>query len=73
MKRFGRRPIMLSAFIMLIIGSIGATFGPQESFGTLASYLIYATSRFLIACGTRGINVTGFVLGSFIQPIQFKL
>ena len=27
MKRFGRRPIMLSAFIMLIIGSIGATFG----------------------------------------------
>ena len=63
--RFGRRPIMLSAFIMLIIGSAGAAFGPQDEFGPLSSYMIYAVSRFLIACGTRGINVTGFVLGNF--------
>ncbi len=61
--RFGRRPIMLSAFIMFIIGTCGTAFGPQEAYGTLASYIIYAVSRFLIACGTRGINVTGFVLG----------
>lgn len=60
---FGRRPIMLSAFIMLIAGSAGAAFGPQDAFGPLSSYFIYAVSRFLIACGTRGINVTGFVLG----------
>jgi OCT family organic cation transporter-like MFS transporter 4/5 len=64
---FGRRPIMLSSFIMIIIGSIGVAFGPQESFGTLASYIIYAISRFIIACGTRGINVTGFVLGMEIM------
>lgn len=54
---------MLSSFIMIIVGSIGVAFGPQENFGTLASYIIYAISRFIIACGTRGINVTGFVLG----------
>ena len=42
---------MLSSFIMIIIGSIGVAFGPQESFGSLTSYIIYAVSRFIIACG----------------------
>lgn len=60
---FGRRPIMLSSFIMLIVGSVGVAFGPQEPIGVLGSYIIYMISRFIIACGTRGINVTGFVLG----------
>lgn len=55
---------MLSSFIMLIIGGIGVAVGPQEAFGTWPSYIIYAVSRFIIACGTRGINVTGFVLGN---------
>lgn len=54
---------MLSSFIMIIVGSIGVAFGPQENFGRTASFVIYAVSRFIIACGTRGINVTGFVLG----------
>lgn len=53
---------MLSSFIMIIIGSIGAAFGPQEAFGISAGYFIYTLSRFIIACGTRGINVTGYVL-----------
>ena len=56
---------------MITLGSIGTTFGPQKIFGSLVSYIIYAISRFLIACGTRGINVTGFVLGKFqIQKVQ---
>lgn len=54
---------MLSSFIMIILGSIGVAFGPQKNFGRTISYTIYAISRFIIACGTRGINVTGFVLG----------
>jgi NhaP-type Na+/H+ and K+/H+ antiporter len=49
---------------MIIIGSIGVAFGPQPVFGVTASYILYAISRFIIACGTRGINVTGFVLGN---------
>lgn len=60
--KFGRRPVMLSSFIMMIVGSCGVAFGPQKTFGITASYIIYMISRFIIACGTRGINVTGFVL-----------
>jgi hypothetical protein len=56
---------MLSSFIMMIVGSVGVAFGPQKSIGTMGSYIIYIISRFIIACGTRGINVTGFVLGTF--------
>ena len=54
---------MLSSFVMMLIGSIGVAFGPQKSIGVVGSYIIYMISRFIIACGTRGINVTGFVLG----------
>ena len=57
---------MLSSFILIIIGGFGAAFGPQKSFGALTSSIIYAFCRFLIAIGTRGINVTGFVLGLHI-------
>ena len=58
---------------MIIVGSIGAAFGPQEAFGTTTSYVFYTISRFLIACGTRGINVTGFVLGNHSRIICKKL
>jgi len=54
---------MLSSFILIIAGGVGAAFGPQETFGFEISILIYTISRFLIACGTRGINVTGYILG----------
>ena len=54
---------MLSSFVLIILGGIGAAFGPQKAFGFYTSYSLYAISRFLIACGTRGINVTGFILG----------
>lgn len=68
---FGRRPIMLSSFLFIIFGGIGVAFGPQDSFGFLASYLIYTFSRFLIACGTRGINVTGYILAlEIVGPSQ---
>lgn len=61
--KFGRRPIMLFSFCLILTGFIGTTFGPQKSFGFMNSYIIYAICRFLIACGTRGINETGYVLG----------
>ena len=54
---------MLSSFILILVGAVGSVLGPQQSFGFLPSYLIYALSRFLIATGTRGINETGYVLG----------
>ena len=62
--KFGRRPIMLSSFVLIILGGFGCAFGPQRAIGSLISYIIYAICRFMIAVGTRGINVTGFVLGN---------
>ena len=40
------------------------TFGPQSKFGVWPSYLIFVVARFLLACSTRGISESGFVLGS---------
>lgn len=60
--RFGRRPIMLSSFILFIIAASGAAFGPQESFGFEISFGIYAFSRFVIAGANRGINDVAFIL-----------
>ena len=61
--KYGRRPIMLFSLLLMFIGFLGSTFGPQKFFGFTISYILYAVSRFLIACGTRGINETGYVLG----------
>jgi len=55
---------MLLGVVALMFGSIGVAFSPQQSIGTLTSYILYTMSRFLIAIGTRGIFVTGFVLGT---------
>jgi len=41
-------------------------FGPQASLGFWPSYLMFIFARFLLACSTRGISVSGFVLGSEI-------
>ncbi|RNA19574.1 organic cation transporter isoform X1 [Brachionus plicatilis] len=60
--RYGRRPVMLLSFCLMLFGFFGSTFGPQKIFGFTISYILYAISRFLIACGTRGINETGYVL-----------
>lgn len=66
---------MLSSFLVIIAGAVGVAFGPQDSFGFELSYGLYAASRFLIACGTRGINVTGYILGKkyeafFVQKVS---
>lgn len=53
---------MLLAFVLLTIGFTGMAVGPQESLGFVFGYTVYTISRFLMACGTRGINETGYVL-----------
>jgi hypothetical protein len=63
--RFGRRPIVLLSFGLLVLGTIGVAFGPQQALGITGSYIIYAIARFLVAFGTRGINNTAFILGIY--------
>jgi hypothetical protein len=50
----------------MTFSSLLCSFGPQKSFGFWPSYLIFIVARFLLACSTRGISVSGFVLGSEI-------
>ncbi len=71
MIRYGRRPIMSVSFILMSISGFLCAFGPQPTFGFWPSYIIFILARFLLACSTRGISVSGFVLGSEIGKIYF--
>ncbi|CAF0776174.1 unnamed protein product [Adineta steineri] len=63
--KYGRRPIMsICIIIMACTGFICAFFPQKNLFGFWPSYLVYTISRFILACSTRGIAVTGFVLAT---------
>ncbi|UJR10527.1 hypothetical protein I4U23_014730 [Adineta vaga] len=64
--KYGRRPIMSVSFILMTFSGFLCAFGPQESLRFWPSYIIFIFARFLLACSTRGISVSGFVLGSEI-------
>ncbi|CAF0834845.1 unnamed protein product [Adineta steineri] len=64
--KYGRRPIMSVSFILLTASGLLCAYGPHAALGFWPSYIIFVLSRFLIACATRGISVSGFVLGSEI-------
>ncbi|CAF0837598.1 unnamed protein product [Rotaria sordida] len=64
--KYGRRPIMSVSFILMSLSGFLSAFGPQAALGFWPSYIIFILARFLLACSTRGISVSGFVLGSEI-------
>jgi len=51
--------------LMVLTGFICAFFPQKELFGFWPSYLVFTLSRFILACSTRGISVTGFVLSRY--------
>ena len=57
---------MSVSFILMSVSGFLCTFGPQPVLGVTSSYVIFSLARFLLACSTRGISVSGFVLGSEI-------
>jgi len=57
---------MSVSFILMTFAGFLCAFGPQASLGFWPSYLMFIFARFLLACSTRGISVSGFVLGSEI-------
>jgi len=71
--QYGRRPIMSFSFILMTFSGFLCAFGPQEAIGFWPSYLIFIVARFLLACSTRGISVSGFVLGSEIVGPKKRL
>lgn len=67
--RYGRRPIMSVCFVLMTLSGLLCSFGPQSKFGIWPSYIIFIIARFLLACSTRGISESGFVLGSeMVEP-----
>ncbi|CAF1379636.1 unnamed protein product [Adineta ricciae] len=62
--RYGRRSVMGISFVLMMISGFLCAFGPQQKFGVRSSYIIFMIARFLLACSTRGISESGFVLGS---------
>jgi hypothetical protein len=48
--------------LMVCTGFVCAFFPQKTTFGFWPSYIMYTISRFILACATRGVSVTGFVL-----------
>ena len=64
-KRFGRRPIMGVSFMLLLLAGFICAFAPQQELGFEISYAFFVFGRFLLACATRGVALTGFVIGMY--------
>jgi len=54
---------MGASFFLMFIAGIICALSPQDLIGYGTSYSSFAIGRFLLACATRGIAITGFVMG----------
>lgn len=54
------------SFVLMFIAGIICALAPVELIGHGTSYPFYALGRFLLACATRGISITGFVMGMYL-------
>lgn len=57
---------LILSLLITIIGGIALSFGPQKSFGFELSYTWLIIGRFLIAFGSHGISINGYLLGTSI-------
>ena len=53
------------SFVLMFLAGIICALSPQDLIGHGTSYPSFAIGRFLLACATRGISVTGFVIGTY--------
>ncbi|CAF3367192.1 unnamed protein product [Rotaria socialis] len=69
--RYGRRPIMGISFCIISVASFICAIAPQENLGFQWSYALFILGRFLLACASRGVALTGFVIGvEIVGPKQ---
>ncbi|CAF2727063.1 unnamed protein product [Rotaria sp. Silwood2] len=68
-----KRPIMGVSFVLMFVGGIVCALAPEDLIGHGTSYPFFAFGRFLLACATRGISITGFVMGSEIVGPKQRL
>lgn len=53
------------SFFLITVASFICAFAPQQQWGFDKSYALFLFGRFLLACASRGIALTGFVIGMF--------
>ena len=53
------------SFVLIAAASFICAFAPQEQLGFDISYALFIFGRFLLACATRGVTLTGFVIGKY--------
>jgi hypothetical protein len=51
------------SFVLMFVAGIICAQAPHDLLGYGTSYPFFAIGRFLLACATRGIGITGFVMG----------
>ena len=51
------------SFILITIAGFMCAFAPDPRLGFEISYAFFVLGRFLLACATRGVALTGFVIG----------
>ena len=52
------------SFVLMFLAGIVCALAPQEFIGFGKSYTLFVAGRFFVACATRGIAVTGFIIGT---------
>lgn len=63
--------MLITSLSLIISGWAALSFGPNKPFfGVTISYLLLVTGRFLIAIGSYGVSINGYLLGEKI--IVFK-
>ncbi len=55
--------LILSLFLILF-GCCAISFGPQDIFGLTLSYIILVFGRFILAAGSYGVSINGYMLGT---------
>jgi hypothetical protein len=53
------------SFFIISVASFICAFAPQQQLGFDISYALFTFGRFLLACATRGVALTGFVIGMY--------
>ena len=55
------------SFLVMFIAGLICALAPEEFIGQNTSYPFFAIGRFFLACATRGISLTGFVMGKLFH------
>ncbi len=58
--------------LLIIVGCSLLSFGPQKIFGFTLSYIFLVTGRFMLAIGSHGVSINGYILGNIFLILSAK-